>query len=212
MPAAALDLICCALIKGRLAVLVSDSSPDGRSALPWTSLPTNPDLDAAAARLTRAVLGRASRWTSQVGAFADATKHPSGAALSIAYVAVVPANTTAPAGHGWVRTPATGLLGVRQRTALRTALTTLRDRMDLEPLVFHMLPAQFTLSELQTAYELLLGRRLHKASFRRALAGSELVEARDEWRLEGRGRPAQFYRYHPRRGRRGIRHLPVIKW
>ena len=58
------------------------------------------------------------------------------------------------------------------------------------------------------AYELLLGRRLHKASFRRALQAAWLVEPTDEWRSEGRGRPAQLFRYAPRRRRnqrRGVR-------
>jgi hypothetical protein len=66
----------------------------------------------------------------------------------------------------------------------------------------------FTLTELQSMYELLLGRRLHKASFRRALQGAWLVEPTEEWRSEGRGRPAQLFRYAPRRRRstrRGVR-------
>jgi hypothetical protein len=70
------------------------------------------------------------------------------------------------------------------------------------------LPALFTLTDLQQAYELLLGRRLHKASFRRALHASWLVEPTDGWRSEGRGRPAQLFRYSPRKRRghhRGVR-------
>jgi hypothetical protein len=84
------------------------------------------------------------------------------------------------------------------------AVSALRDRMDLVPIAFRMLPSEFTLSELQEMYELLLGRRLHKASFRRALQGAYLVEPTDSWRSEGRGRPAQLFRYAPRR-RRGNR-------
>jgi hypothetical protein len=71
-----------------------------------------------------------------------------------------------------------------------------------------LLPTTFTLTELQAMYELLLGRRLHKASFRRALQGAWLVEPTEEWRSEGRGRPAQLFRYAPRRrrsARRGVR-------
>ena len=69
-------------------------------------------------------------------------------------------------------------------------------------------PAAFTLAELQEIYELLLGRRLHKASFRRALQGSRLVQATDVWRSEGRGRPAQLFRFAPKKRRgaqRGLR-------
>jgi 8-oxo-dGTP diphosphatase len=84
----------------------------------------------------------------------------------------------------------------------------MRASVDHQPIAFRLLPATFTLSELQAVYELLLGRRLHKASFRRALHASSLVEATDELRSEGRGRPAQLFRYAPprrRRARRGIR-------
>jgi len=80
--------------------------------------------------------------------------------------------------------------------------------MDQSPVAFRLLPPTFTLSELQHMYELLLGKRLHKASFRRALQAAWLVEPTEEWRSEGRGRPAQLFRYAPRKRRpaqRGIR-------
>jgi hypothetical protein len=73
--------------------------------------------------------------------------------------------------------------------------------MDHVPIAFRLLPAEFTLTDLQHVYELLLGRALHKASFRRALFAAALVEATDQWRSEGRGRPAQFFRYAPRKRR-----------
>jgi len=80
--------------------------------------------------------------------------------------------------------------------------------MDQSPVAFRLLPPTFTLSDLQHMYELLLGKRLHKASFRRALQAAWLVEPTEEWRSEGRGRPAQLFRYAPRKRRptqRGIR-------
>jgi hypothetical protein len=100
-----------------------------------------------------------------------------------------------------------GLTG-RPRQQIDLAIASMRARVDQQPIAFRLLPAAFTLSELQAVYELLLGRRLHKASFRRSLHASALVEPTDEWRSEGRGRPAQLFRYAPprrRRQRRGIR-------
>jgi 8-oxo-dGTP diphosphatase len=82
------------------------------------------------------------------------------------------------------------------------AAIAVRQRLDHSPIAFRLLPATFTLSELQRIYELLLGRRLHKASFRRALQGSFLVEPTDAWRSEGRGRPAQLFRFAPKKRRR----------
>jgi 8-oxo-dGTP diphosphatase len=100
------------------------------------------------------------------------------------------------------------LMAPRQRGIVESAVGMLRRRIDQSPLAFRLLPPSFTLSELQSIYELLLGRPLHKASFRRALQAAFLVEPTDEWRSEGRGRPAQLYRYAPRRkrgNRRGVR-------
>jgi 8-oxo-dGTP diphosphatase len=85
---------------------------------------------------------------------------------------------------------------------IESASQTIQDRLDQAPIAFRLLPSTFTLSELQQMYELLLGKRLHKASFRRALQAASLVEPTDEWRSEGRGRPAQLFRYAPKKRRR----------
>src|SRR5581483_10783642 len=108
----------------------------------------------------------------------------------------------------WVALGELPQLPGRQRETVETALGAMRARVDQQPIAFRLLPPAFTLSELQAVYELLLGRRLHKASFRRSLHASALVEPTEEWRSEGRGRPAQLFRYAPprrRRQRRGIR-------
>lgn len=201
-PSAALDLACCAAVGGRLAVLTEPSRTGGT--LPWCPLDTARALDAGALQWARALIGRAPSWMVQVGAFSTGGRHPSGAALNVVYVAVVPAGTPAPDGLAWTPVSEPAPLPPRRQWILDAAVAALRDRMDLAPIAFRMLPASFTLSELQEIYELLLGRRLHKASFRRALQAAFLVEPTDAWRSEGRGRPAQLYRYAPRK-RRGVR-------
>jgi 8-oxo-dGTP diphosphatase len=129
-----------------------------------------------------------------VGALGDASAHPSRAAVTVTYVAVVREGTEAPKGMRWAAIEAPRGLPARQRTAVTTAVRALRDRMDRDGIAFHLLPTRFTLAALQATYELLLEKRLHKASFRRTLAAAGLVEATDAWRSEGRGRPAQEFR------------------
>jgi 8-oxo-dGTP diphosphatase len=149
-------------------------------------------------------------WLEQVGAFGDGRRHPTETDLSVAYVGVVPQGTPLPADgeRSWFALADVPALTPRQRGLLDAALDAIRVRLDQAPIAFRLLPPTFTLSELQQTYELLLGRRLHKASFRRALQAAWLVEPTDEWRSEGRGRPAQLFRYAPRRRRnqrRGVR-------
>jgi 8-oxo-dGTP diphosphatase len=149
-------------------------------------------------------------WLEQVGAFGDGRRHPTETELSVAYVGVIPQGSALPNGADstWFAVAELPALTPRQRALVDAALDTIRVRLDQSPIAFRLLPPTFTLSELQQTYELLLGRRLHKASFRRALQAAWLVEPTDEWRSEGRGRPAQLFRYAPRRRRsqrRGVR-------
>ncbi len=202
--AASLDLVCCAAESRHLAVLVHAAERGSPVSLPWCELDPAIAMETAAARLARERLGRAPGWIAQLGVVGDGRRHPSGAPLSVSYVAIVPAGTPAPAGMAWIPVADVGGLAPRQQAMVTAAVAALRDRMDIAPIAFRMLAEEFTLSELQQVYELLLGRRLHKASFRRALQGAFLVEPTDSWRSEGRGRPAQLFRYAPRK-RRGVR-------
>jgi len=122
---------------------------------------------------------------------------------------LVPHETASPtAGYTWFPMRDLPPLSPRQRAIVEAATRTIQSRLDQAPVAFRLLPSTFTLSELQQVYELLLGKRLHKASFRRALQAAWLVEPIDEWRSEGRGRPAQLFRYAPkkrRRPHRGVR-------
>jgi hypothetical protein len=57
-----------------------------------------------------------------------------------------------------------------------------------------VLPAQFTLAELQDFSEQVLGRALDKSSFRRKLDARGLVEPIEGAQRRGANRPAQLYR------------------
>jgi 8-oxo-dGTP diphosphatase len=200
---AGVTTVCCAVVDGALAILVREGSrAGGRAALPYTPLGAESPAQAAS-QLVREGTGRAPPWIGQSETLTEGA-HPSGAALLLSYVAVVPLGTPARDGHAWRRVSDLPAMTARDVSAVGSAVATLRDRMDLVPVAFRLLPERFTLSELQQVYELLLGRRLHKASFRRALAGASLVEGLDDWRSEGRGRPAQLHRFSPRR-RRGVK-------
>lgn len=208
---ASLDIVLCTPQGRALAVLLMPAAATGRERwmLPWIALGRASPIDDAADRLAASALGARPAWITQVGAFGDEKRHPGGAALSIGYVAVTPAgDRRLAAGAQWFAAAALPALGPRQRAIVDASVAALRARMDSAPVAFRLLPATFSLTDLQEVYELLLGRPVHKASFRRSLQAAWLVEPTDEWRSEGRGRPAQLFRYAPRKrrgGRRGVR-------
>ena len=205
------DVVLLTQISGQLAVLLWRATESREKwALPWDVPPSGDGLEGSATRIARRALGAEAAWMEQIGAFGDGKRHPSDAEISVAFAGLVAMGTPSPVGgaFAWFALGDVPALFPRQRLMLDGAMYMLRSRMDHAPIAFRLLPPMFTLSELQQTYELLLAKHLHKASFRRALQAAWLVEPSDEWRSEGRGRPAQLYRYSPRKRRqaqRGIR-------
>jgi hypothetical protein len=86
-------------------------------------------------------------------------------------------------------------MALDNRRILATALGRLRGKLAYRPVVFELLPREFTLLRLQRVVQALAGVRLHKQNFRRMLAANELVEATGRLENLGRGRPAELYRF-----------------
>lgn len=196
---ATIDLVLCSARAGRLHVLLVKSAA-GKLVLPFVWSVDGETLEQTARELAKDITGHGIPWLAPGVAMAN-KKHPAEAALSVPFVGVLNGAMPTPGGAAWAPLDALQALASRQRIMAEGALEILRLHMDMAPVAFRLLPPTFTLSELQQAYELLLGRRLHKASFRRALQAAYLAEPTDEWRSEGRGRPAQLFRYSPRKRR-----------
>jgi len=81
------------------------------------------------------------------------------------------------------------------RRILATAMGRLRGKMKYRPVVFELMPPEFTLLELQRTVEALSGIRLHKQNFRRLVEGQGLVEGTGRMSRKSGGRPAEQFRF-----------------
>jgi 8-oxo-dGTP diphosphatase len=77
---------------------------------------------------------------------------------------------------------------------LTYALQRLRWKLEWTALGFLLLPAEFTLSELQRVYETVLNEPLDKRNFRRKMLAADVLEETGNLR-EGDHRPAKLYRF-----------------
>jgi hypothetical protein len=78
-------------------------------------------------------------------------------------------------------TPALGRpMRFDHRRILATAIARLRAKLKYRPVVFELMPREFTLTELQRTVEAISGRRLHKQNFRRLVEAAALVEPTGE--------------------------------
>jgi hypothetical protein len=81
------------------------------------------------------------------------------------------------------------------RRILATAIARLRAKLKYRPVVFELLPGEFTLTELQRTVEAISGRHLHKQNFRRLVEHEALVEPTGLMSTQTGGRPAALFRF-----------------
>ena len=81
------------------------------------------------------------------------------------------------------------------RRILSTAMGRLRAKMKYRPVVFELMPPEFTLLELQRTVEAISGIRLHKQNFRRLVKGQGLVEGTGRMSNKTGGRPAEQFHF-----------------
>jgi len=125
-----------------------------------------------------------------------------GQALCVAQLALVAADRhpLAP-GPGVVEArwfalerPGMPALGEDSAEVLAYGLARIRAKAAYAPIALHLLPEEFTLGELQTAYEAVLGHALDTRNFRRDVLAGGVVEDAGAVRAERPGRPARLYR------------------
>ncbi|MBT9583818.1 hypothetical protein IV102_10770 [bacterium] len=85
-------------------------------------------------------------------------------------------------------------MGLDHRRMLATALARIRGKLRYRPVIFEMLPEEFTLLHLQKAVEALAGVPVHKQNFRRLVEQGGLVEGTGQL-TRSIGRPAELFRF-----------------
>jgi 8-oxo-dGTP diphosphatase len=141
-------------------------------------------------------------YIEQLYTFGDPERDPRTRVITVAYFALLPADVVAAqkaggdaAATGWFAMDVLPELAFDHREIVTYALTRLRYKLEYTMVGFELLPDVFTLSELQHAYELILGEELDKRNFRRKILSAEILEETGKKKREGEGRPARLYRY-----------------
>jgi len=83
------------------------------------------------------------------------------------------------------------------RRILATGIARVRAKIKYNPVVFELMPAVFTLLQLQRCVEAIAGLSVHKPNFRRLIEQQQLVEETGETVTDTGGRPAKAFRFRP---------------
>jgi 8-oxo-dGTP diphosphatase len=172
----------------------------GMWAIPGGSIELAEPLEEAALRTLEEETGLGDVYLEQLYTFGAPSRDPRDRVITVAYFAVVPASNVVPRATEdadrvrWWPICNLPALAFDHAEILTYALTRLRYKLEYTAVGFELLPEEFTLSELQSAYEIVLGEELDKRNFRRKILSAGVIESSGRTR-SGEGRPAQLYRY-----------------
>jgi 8-oxo-dGTP diphosphatase len=189
---------------GRLHVLLVRRSAEpfeGSWSLPGGLLAAGESPDAAAVRKLDEETGVSDVFLEQLYTFYDLDGRGS---LAAAYFALVDAASAHLARRrawlpAWHPVDGVPTLAFDNGSVIDYALRRLRAKLDYSNVAYSLLPAEFTLSRLQSVYEAILARTLDKRNFRKRILSLDIIEPTGRTAKEGRHRPAQLYAFRERR-------------
>jgi 8-oxo-dGTP diphosphatase len=194
-------------LRPRVVLIERDEEPwAGQWALPGGFVRENEDLPAAALRELAEETGITEVTLEQVEAVGTPGRDTRGHVITVVYMGLTAGgrHRLAPRGDArqarWFDVAGPEplpVLAFDHADLLRRALEHLRRRISESPLCFDLLPATFTLSELQALMEAILGRQLDRRNFRRKVLELKFLAPAEGVRSLGGHRPAQLYRFVP---------------
>ena len=194
------------LEKRELKVLLIERGEDpfkGSWALPGGFVNMKEDLDTAAKRELEEETGVKDVFIEQLYTYGNPNRDPRGRVISIAYYALVnfkehPAQAASDASNAdWFLLDEIPSLAFDHEEILEMAIQRLRGKVRYQPIGFELLPKKFTLSDLQTLYEVVLGleeKSINKRNFRTKILKMGILN-RLERQKNVAHRPAFYYEF-----------------
>jgi 8-oxo-dGTP diphosphatase len=213
-PALTVDCVVFGFDEGELKILLvqRDLEPfAGRWALPGGFVRVDEALEDAARRELREETGLGDVFLEQLFTFGEVDRDPRERVVSVAYYALTPvarqevrAATDARAA-AWFAAADLPSLAFDHDRIVAAAVARLKGKVRYQPIGFELLPARFTLSQIQHLYEAILERPLDKRNFRKKLLGMDLLVETDEIEQDVSHRAARLYRFDEAKYRRLVK-------
>jgi ADP-ribose pyrophosphatase YjhB (NUDIX family) len=213
-PLTTVDVVIFTIRDGALSVLLvrrhedpSDPFP-GYWALPGGFIDTlqDPDLESCARRKLLEKTGVSAPYLEQLGSWGDAKRDPRGWSSTHVFFALISASQVELTAGGntadsrWIAVSGDRVspqLAFDHSDLLAAAVRRLRAKVEYTALPAYLMPGEFTLTELQRAYEVVLDRTLEKKAFRTRFLSSGVLSAVHRMK-GGSNRPARLFRLRRR--------------
>jgi 8-oxo-dGTP diphosphatase len=203
-PALTVDCIIFGLdASGKLKVLLIQRGHDpfkGQWALPGGLVDMDEPLEAAALRELKEKTGVSDVFIEQLYSFGTPERDPRGRVVTVTYYALINmkehkiSSETDVQDVKWFSIDALPILAFDHANIMNIAINRLRNKVRYQPVGFELLPKSFTLTQLQTLYETIAGKKLNKRNFRTKILKMNILKEASILRGVAH-RPAQLYSF-----------------
>lgn len=205
-PSVTVDICICSIIDNDLKILlIKRKHPPFRNswAIPggFVEIPKRENLEQTAARELREETGLKNIYLEQLKTYGGPNRDPRMRVITVSYFALVPYNrigeikASSDAKQAqWFSLRSLPKLAFDHKSILKDLLDRLKGKILYSPIAFSLVPREFTWTELQRVYEIVLGESIKPANFRRKIKAVYVIESLNE-KSETRGRPALKLRY-----------------
>lgn len=206
-PALAVDALIFGINNERLNILlikISQGPYQNKWALPGGLVQIDEDLDAAAEKVLEKKAGLKGIYLEQLYSFSDVSRDVRGRVVSVAYFALVdsakfqPKTTEYYSAIAWHDARQLPPMAFDHRKIIEFGIERLRGKIEYSTIAYALLPKEFTLTEMQKVYEIILGEKLDKRNFRKKIKSLDIVEPAKKTRQGLKSRPAELYRFKKR--------------
>ncbi len=202
-PAVTTDIVIFTIRQDELKVLlIKRALPPykGEWALPGGFIKLGESLEESARRELVEETGVSGVYLEQLYTFGQPDRDPRERVITVAYYALVPSDKleilagSDAEGVSWFGLKELPDLAFDHKPILKMAHERLVAKLDYSTIAFQFMPTQFTLSELQHVYELVLREQIDKRNFRKRILSLNLIKETGKERKAGAHRPAKLYR------------------
>lgn len=167
----------------------------GYYALPGGFVLKDETLEDSLRRTLKKKTGLEDVYSEQLYTFSDVNRDPRMRIMSCAYLALLDTNKAVISEAQWYNLEEIKDLPIAfdHYMIITEAMKRLRGKINYTDIVFHMMPEEFTISELQSVYEKILGSKLLAAAFRRNIA--DKIEDTGKMTDNVGHRPSRIFRY-----------------
>ena len=200
----AVDVVLFTIQGGTLKVLLvkrQQTPYRGAWALPGGMVGGEESVDSAALRELQDETNIGNIYLEQLYTFGEPARDPRGRVITVAYYALVNwqqfqlKTRHRVSQASWFPVRRLPTLAFDHRRIIDYALERLRNKINYTTVGFQLLARQFTLTELQGSYEVILGQRLDKRNFRRKMLQLGILRGTQAFSANGRQRPARLYTF-----------------